>query len=350
MRKLATLANKKDLKVLEGYLYYHSIETFNYEDPEDLNLWVVKDTDKEKAKSLFLSFEKIYLKKEGKAGELEKLLKNAELGASKFDLDKRLEEEKEKKSQVIDARKISSSQGGGFRFFSVTGVLILLSTIIFLWANSYKSTSVVYRLLLISRFPKEIFFLFEVSQGEFWRLITPIFIHGGIFHILFNMMWLYQLGRLIEDKEGSLFYGFFVFLVALVSNFVFYLVIGPHVGGMSGVVYGIVGYLWAYRRIAPMSAYLLDEGLLRFFFIWYLISWGLTLVGSGFGFGIANTVHGMGAFVGILLGALRAYSKEEGVLPPSRLFTKEGLLTLGTLAALLLGGMLVDMFSQGLLR
>ena len=64
MRKLATLENQEELNILKGYLYYRGIEAFNYEEAEDLNLWVVKDSEQEKAKSVLLEFQKVYLKKE----------------------------------------------------------------------------------------------------------------------------------------------------------------------------------------------------------------------------------------------------------------------------------------------
>ena len=347
MRKLATLENQEELNILKGYLYYSGIEAFNYEEAEDLNLWVVKDSEQEKAKSVLLEFQKVYLKKESFENELEKLIKNSNLGAAKFQLDKSLEAEKAK-IRVIDAREVIASSKVDFHFFSVTGFLIFFSVIIFFSANSYDNTGVVYLFFTLSNFPREIFFLFEVQNGEIWRVFTPIFIHGSFFHILFNMMWLYQIGSLIEKKEGSFFFGILICTVAVTSNFVFYLVVGPNVGGMSGVIYGLVGYLWAYRKVAPASQYFLDDGLIRFFFIWYVFCWVLTLVSTRLDFGasVANTVHGVGAFVGVLMGALRAYRKEESFFSVSRFFSKEGLKIFGIIFMLLAGGILIDMVAK----
>ncbi len=348
MRKLATLENQKELNILKGYLYYLGIETFNYDEAEDLNLWVVKDSEQEKAKSFFLEFEKIYLRKESSENELEKLIKNSNLGAAKFQLDKSLEAEKEKKFRVIDAREAMASSKVDFHFLSVTGFLIFFSVIIFFSANSSENTGVVYQFFTLSHFPQEIFFLFEVRNGEIWRLFTPIFIHGSFFHLLFNMMWLYQIGSLIEKKEGNFFFGVLICIVAVISNFVFYLVVGPNVGGMSGVIYGLVGYLWAYRKVAPTSQYFLDEGLIRFFFIWYVFCWVLTLLSSRLHFGasVANTVHGVGAFVGILIGVFRASRKEESFLSVSRFFSKEWLKISGIIFLLLAGGILIDLIAK----
>lgn len=345
MRKLATLENREELNIFKGYLYYRGIETFNYEDEGDLNLWVVKDSDQEKAKSFFLEFQKVYLRKESSESEIEKLIKNSNLGTAKFQLDERLASEKEKQNQTIDMRVAIVSHKQKFHFLSVTGFLIFFSVIVFFFANSYDTAQKVYGLFTLSRFPREIFFLFEVQNGEIWRLLTPIFLHGSFFHILFNMMWLYQIGTLIENKEGSFFFGILIFTVAALSNFVFYIVVGPNFGGMSGVVYGLVGYLWAYRKIAPASQYFLDDGLIRFFFIWYIFCLFLNLVSSrlNFGMSIANTVHGMGAFVGILMGAFRASRKEKNFLSVSKFFSREGIKIFGILFLLLLGGVLVDM-------
>ena len=81
----------------------------------------------------------------------------------------------------------------------------------------------------------------RVGVGEVWRLITPIFMHGGFLHIIFNMYWLYFLGGVMEAKLGIGRFLGFVILAALLSNIGQYIAEGPFFLGMSGVNYGLFG-------------------------------------------------------------------------------------------------------------
>ena len=137
----------------------------------------------------------------------------------------------------------------------------------------------------------------EVARGQVWRLVTPIFLHFGILHLLFNLLWLYELGGMIEKREGPWRFAGFVLVVAALSNAAQFYAMGPQFGGISGVVAGLFGYVWMKSRFDPESGYFLHPNTV-FFMLAYLL-----LAGSIFGH-IANYCHGVGLLCGVLAGAL----------------------------------------------
>jgi GlpG protein len=137
-----------------------------------------------------------------------------------------------------------------------------------------------------------------LRQGQAWRLITPIFIHFGVLHVLFNMWWMWDLGRMIEPKRGSLYFALLVVTIAIPSNLLQYWATGPQFGGMSGVVFGLIGYIWIRNRFSYQMEYPLNPQNVRLALIWMVLC-VLGLVGT-----IANWAHGGGMAVGMLWGYL----------------------------------------------
>jgi GlpG protein len=138
--------------------------------------------------------------------------------------------------------------------------------------------------------------LAQIRQGEVWRLISPIFIHYGAMHLIFNMLWLVDLGSAIERRRGTFFLGALVFGSAVVSNLAQYWVAGPYAGGMSGVVYALFGYVWMKSRYQPQDGLGLQENT-----VFYMIAW-LFLCMTGWIGNIANTAHIVGLLVGMACG------------------------------------------------
>lgn len=146
-----------------------------------------------------------------------------------------------------------------------------------------------------------------LGRGEYWRLVTPIFLHFGIFHLAFNGLWLWELGRRIETLAGSLHMLIIVLLMAIASNVGQYLWSGPALfGGMSGVVYGLLGYVWIRNRVSPRAILSLPGGLLGFMLIWLLA--GMSgLIELLMQAGIANAAHAVGLISGMVLGGWAGY-------------------------------------------
>ena len=133
----------------------------------------------------------------------------------------------------------------------MTGILIGISVLVAIVSKLGADFSLI-RYLLISEYVHG--GLIEVRHGEVWRVLTPIFIHFGFLHILFNMLWLKDLGSLIEHRQGSRTLAALVIVIAAASNVGQYLVSGPLMGGMSGVVYGLLGYIWIRGKYVPLPA------------------------------------------------------------------------------------------------
>jgi len=152
----------------------------------------------------------------------------------------------------------------------------------------------------------------SIRRGEVWRLITPIFIHYDMSHIVFNMLALYSFGSLVEDRRGSAFFLRLVIALAVLSNvgqalessFRGYI---PSFGGMSGVVYGIFGYALTKTRFDSREPYALGQFTTLIMMLWFVLcilrdvppfSHLLTAIPH-----VANTAHA----VGLIAGAVIAY-------------------------------------------
>ena len=143
-----------------------------------------------------------------------------------------------------------------------------------------------------------------MAAGQYWRLITPIFIHFGILHLAMNGMWYWELGRRIESYQGGFALLGLTLLFGLASNAVQFWWAGPSIfGGLSGVLYGLLGHCWIYQLLAPNRAYHLPKGVVVMMLIWLVICMsGITEV-AGIG-AIANGAHVGGLLMGCLTGLL----------------------------------------------
>ncbi len=139
------------------------------------------------------------------------------------------------------------------------------------------------------------------SSAQWWRIITPAFIHFSELHIVFNLLWWWMLGRQVEAKFGSSLLLLFLILTAAVSNIAQYLVSGPSFGGMSGVVYALMGFVWWLGWLRPTWGLHLDKPIVGFMLVWLVIGYFDILWVS-----MANTAHTVGLLSGCLLAWLLA--------------------------------------------
>ena len=162
--------------------------------------------------------------------------------------------------------------------------------------------------------------LFEkIKEGQFWRLISPVFLHGNILHILFNLLWLWLLGRMVEERIRPLSYLLLMLVIGIVSNTAQYLMSGPFFIGYSGIITGLAGFIFVRQKKAPWEGYPLPRSTLIFLLIFIF---GMALLGvvdfflqkfqiHFFPMRLANTAHIVGLFVGALCAFIPYFYKRR---------------------------------------
>ena len=143
-----------------------------------------------------------------------------------------------------------------------------------------------------------------IGEGELWRLITPIFVHFGLMHFVFNGLWLALLGGRIETLLGPVHLLLLVLVSAVISNMGQFVWTGSVAfGGMSGVIYALLGYIWIRNLLAPHPILALPKELIGFMLFWLLFCM-TGVLDFLLGVGIANAAHFSGLIVGMLLGLI----------------------------------------------
>ncbi len=134
-----------------------------------------------------------------------------------------------------------------------------------------------------------------INQGQWWRLVTPNFLHLGMMHLMFNSLALYQIGPLAEELYGSQKFLFIYLGTGVLSNVAAYLfnVTG---GGASGAIFGLIGLLVIYGYRAGGEA---GRALTRQMLIWA----GVGML-YGFVFHADNISHAGGFAAGTAFGFL----------------------------------------------
>lgn len=142
-----------------------------------------------------------------------------------------------------------------------------------------------------------------LQEGQYYRLLTSVFMHFGVSHLLNNMLVLFVLGDNLERALGSIKYLIFYLLCGIGANVVSlmfnlsdggYLVVSA---GASGAIFGVVGGL--VYAVAVNKGRLEDLGTTQL-----MILIVLTLYHGFTNAGIDNAAHVGGLIIGILLGII----------------------------------------------
>ena len=289
MRRLGTLPDRDSASLLHDHLYAMGIHTDVSRDGSEWALWVHAEDQVPQARTEYEKFQANpadarYANVTQAADALRNQRVNADLAA--------------RKQQVHLSQKWAGLQTQ----IPVTATLIALSIWVAVVTRLGKDENAVARFLFAEwQFDEQTNrFLHDsiwgvLAKRQYYRWIAPIFLHFSPMHLLFNMSATLTFGRAIEQRSGSWRFLAIVLLIGLISNFSQFLVWGPSFGGMSGVDFGLFGFLWMKSKFAPDYGVALGRDyVMQFLFFGVLCLSGL--LGH-----IANTAHFSGMFTGMVL-------------------------------------------------
>ncbi|WP_164214624.1 rhomboid family intramembrane serine protease [Virgibacillus sp. YIM 98842] len=190
------------------------------------------------------------------------------------------------------------------QFYPVVGVIVIINLAIWLIDDllQLQIGNLLYQLGAGSNY--------YIAEGQYWRLVTPIFLHAGFMHVLFNSFALVLFGPALEQMLGK-FKFIMAYLATGIAGNVATFVFGPsefwyvHVGA-SGSVYGLMGiyiFMVLYRK------HLIDQGSSHMITVIFVIGIIMTFLRPG----INIHAHIFGAVAGfaiapVILSGAQAYS------------------------------------------
>ena len=213
---------------------------------------------------------------------------------------------------VDEAGSFAVGLSASLRRYPLTLALITLNVLLFpvgMGSGQLDSDSLFARLMLleIRQMGDDYYFVpldQTLAHGEWWRLLTPMFIHFSWLHIVFNLLWVWEIGRRIEAINGTFTLFWLALFASAAANVLQYLMIGPALfGGMSGVVFGLLGYSLVWSRLVPERSMGVARGIYIFMLVYLAV--GFTGVIDLLGLGnLANGAHLGGLLAGLVTAGL----------------------------------------------
>jgi rhomboid protease GluP len=135
-----------------------------------------------------------------------------------------------------------------------------------------------------------------IRSGNYWGLITSVFTHVQLWHLFFNVYWLWILGGLLEPAIGRLNWIGFFLIAAIVSSGAQFAMSGSTGIGASGVVYAMFGFMWIGRERYPSFQRIVTKQNIRLFLGWLIFCIIATRMNI---FRVGNTAHVAGLLFGV---------------------------------------------------
>lgn len=169
----------------------------------------------------------------------------------------------------------------------LTVLVVILCALIFIWQQAVGD----YDVMLHLAWPYN-----ESLNFEVWRYITPAFVHFSLMHIAFNLAMWWYLASQTEQRLGTGKLFVIMLVSALFSNWAQSLFTNSNFGGLSGVVYALIGYVGLTGIYNPKKGIGAPTGLLVFSILWIVAGY-MGVLGDSIG----NTAHFAGLLIGLLM-------------------------------------------------
>ena len=296
MRLIGHLADEGLARTFADFLYVQGIENhLEQEHGAGWGIWINDEDKIDKAVGLLTAFR-----------ENPRDAKYRREGKVATDLREQEEQAQEAYRERLRTRRHLFKPLTDYGFGPLTFLMIMASVAVFALSD-FGNNNGAMMVLFMTDFSTGAFnrTLPEIRHGQIWRLFTPIFYHFGILHIVFNMLWLRDLGSMIEGRQSSIQLLWLTLLIAAGSNLAqfyyggpWFSLGGPTFGGMSGVVYGLLGYIWIRGKLDPGSGLFLHPNTVIMMMIWFVVCY------TGWIGNIANAAHAGGLLIGMACGWL----------------------------------------------
>jgi GlpG protein len=285
MRRIGTLNSERDARAFSDYLFTLKIDTQVSGQDGSWDIWLLDEDQLEQGRRELESFR----------ADPNDAKYAAAAGIARAQRDAELQAVLTAAKQHIDLRQ--RWERPIWRQMPVTIGLLVISAAVTLYTQSgmNRDRTALLQVQTVDASGRYISrpILFDVRSGEVWRLVTPIFIHMGFWHLVFNASLMLAIGGLIERERGSLRLLLFVLVTAVISNLAQHFASGPLFGGLSGIGYGLFGYVWLVGRFEPQSGLQISRESTVLMVVWlFLCTTGL--VGP-----VANYCHFVGLAVGL---------------------------------------------------
>ena len=299
MREIGTIVEERRAKALADYLLTLNITTKVEPKPGGFAIWVHREDRVPEARAALADLESNPAdpRFQAAAKTAKEIRKQAE----------KVEAEHRKLSRDLRDRWEGAMYVRAPLAFGLIAASVAVFVGLFVFPPTYFALAFSVQLVDVNGFESETGFR-RIFEGQYWRLVTPILLHFGIFHLFFNMTAMRIFGEQVEMRKGTWRFALLVVVSAIAGNVGQFLYNGGGFGGMSGVVFALAGYLWVKGQVQPEDGLALGNRSFQYMLIWFAVGFlGPVLMpeARGFPFNMANVVHAGGLAVGVLFGLLR---------------------------------------------